>query len=65
LNTETVSSASGKLLVYIGSYGLNLRGNQLRSHINNGPDTELTPVLLRENSARLGIYTQIKMGNNL
>jgi hypothetical protein len=53
LNTETVSSASGKLLVYIGSYGLNLRGNQLRFHINNGSDTELTP---RPNSTQYAMY---------
>lgn len=43
LDTEIVPTGSGKMLVYIGSYGLNLRGNSLRFHINNGSDTELTP----------------------
>ena len=53
LDTEIVSGASGKLLIYIGSYGLNLRGNQLRFHINNGSDTELTP---RPNSGQYAMY---------
>ena len=53
LDTQIVSGASGKLLVYIGSYGLNLRGNQLRFHINNGSDTELTP---RPNSTQYAMY---------
>ena len=43
LDTQIVSGGNGKLLVYIGSYGLNMRGNSLRFHINNGSDTELTP----------------------
>ena len=51
LDTQIVSS--GKLLVYIGSYGLNMRGNSLRFHINDGSDTEIKP---RPNSTEYMIY---------
>ena len=54
LDTEIVPTGSGKLLVYIGSYGLNLRGNQLRFHINDGSDTELKP---RPDSTEYKIYS--------
>ncbi len=54
LDTEIVPSGSGKLLVYIGSYGLNLRGNSLRFHINDGSNTELTP---RPDSTEYKIYS--------
>ena len=43
LDTQIVSTGSGRLLVYIGSYGLNMRGNSLRFHVNDGADTEIKP----------------------
>ena len=42
LNTA-LASGNGRLYVYIGSYGLNMRAGQLRFHINNGSDTEMQP----------------------
>jgi hypothetical protein len=53
LDTQIVSTGSGRLLVYIGSYGLNMRGNSLRFHINDGSDTEIKP---RPNSTEYMIY---------
>jgi len=53
LDTEIVPTGSGKLLVYIGSYGLNMRGNSLRFHINDGSDTEIKP---RPDSTEYMIY---------
>ena len=53
LDTQIVPTGSGKLLVYIGSYGLNLRGNSLRFHINDGSDTELKP---RPDSTQYAMY---------
>ena len=53
LDTQIVSTGSGRMLVFIGSYGLNMRGNSLRFHINDGSDTELTP---RPDSTEYKIY---------
>ncbi|MBQ6831743.1 MAG: tyrosine-protein phosphatase [Oscillospiraceae bacterium] len=53
LDTQIVSTGSGRLLVYIGSYGLNMRGNSLRFHINDGSDTEIKP---RPDSTEYKIY---------
>ena len=53
LDTQIVSGGNGKLLVYIGSYGLNMRGNSLRFHINDGSDTEIKP---RPDSTAYKIY---------
>ena len=53
LDTQIVSTGSGRLLVYIGSYGLNMRGNSLRFHINDGSDTEIKP---RPDSTEYMIY---------
>ena len=53
LDTEIVPTGSGRLLVYIGSYGLNMRGNSLRFHINDGSDTEIKP---RPDSTEYMIY---------
>lgn len=53
LDTQIVSTGSGRMLVYIGSYGLNMRGNSLRFHINDGSDTEIKP---RPDSTAYKIY---------